>query len=160
MTRAKETLCLMQRSDLRNPFLAEITGDHLLARTVNPLAQTGSLGRQYVILGMKDVDLSYAGRFDESHSIHRHLARLNTGSKLSMDNHNGKVVLKDQDKIVAALSKYAAEFWSPRISVVESVTVLAMIRRYRNDSEESYQSRCKVEQWELPLVEVVFNERL
>jgi len=159
MTRAKETLCLMQRSDLRNPFLAEITGDPLLARTVNPLAQADVLTRQYTILGMKDVDLSYAGRFDESHPIHRHLARLNTGSKLSMDNHNGKVVLKDKDSVVAALSKQGAQYWSAKINTIESVTVLAMIRRYRDDSEESYRSRCKVEQWELPLVEVVFNER-
>lgn len=158
MTRAKETLCLMQRKDQRNPFLAEITGDHLLARTVNPPLQTASLSKQYVILGMKDVDLSYAGSFEESHPIHRHIARLNTGSKLSMDNHNGKVVLKDQDKIVAALSKQGAQFWSAKIDAVESVTVLAMIRRYRDDSEENYRSRCKVGQWELPLVEIVFNE--
>jgi len=33
-----------------------------------------------------------------------------------------------------------------------------MIIRYRDDSEEDYQSRCKVEQWELPLVEVVFDD--
>ncbi|MDP1666406.1 MAG: hypothetical protein Q8L79_14945 [Methylobacter sp.] len=30
-----------------------------------------------------------------------------------------------------------------------------MIGRYRDDSEKNYQSRCKVGQWELPLVEVV-----
>jgi len=93
------------------------------------------------------------------HPTHRHLARLNIGSKLSMDNHNGKVVLKDQDRIVATVSKQGAQLWSAKIGAIESVTVLAMIRRYRDDSEESYRSRCKVEQWELPLVEVVFNDR-
>jgi len=160
MTRAKETLCLMQRQDQRNPFLAEITGDHLLLRAVNFSPQTGSLTKQYAILGMKDVDLSYAGSFDASHPIHQHLARLNTGSRLSMEHNNGKVILKDQDRIVAVLSKQAAQFWSAKINGIESVTVLAMIRRYRDDSEEGYQSRCKIEQWELPLVEVVFDDSL
>ncbi|MDI1276199.1 RecQ family ATP-dependent DNA helicase [Methylobacter sp.] len=158
MTRAKETLCLIQRQDQRNPFLAEIIGDHLLARAVNLPSQTGTLTKQYAILGMKDVDLSYAGSFDASQPIHQHLARLNTGSRLSMENNNGKVVLKDQDRVVAVLSKQGAQFWSAKINAIESVTVLAMVRRYREDSEEGYQSRCKVEQWELPLVEVVFGD--
>jgi len=158
MTRAKETLCLMHRQDQRNPFLAEITGDHLLARTVNPPPQTGTLTKQYAILGMKDVDLSYAGSFDASQPIHQHLARLNTGSRLSMENNNGKVVLKDQDRVVAVLSKQGVQFWTSKINAIESVTVLAMVRRYREDSEEGYQARCKVEQWELPLVEVVFDD--
>jgi ATP-dependent DNA helicase RecQ len=156
MTRAKETLCLMQRRDQRNPFLAEISGDHLLARAVDLPPQSHMLSKQYAILGLKDVDLSYAGSFDASHPIHRHLARLNTGSQLTMVHNNGKLVLKDRDRIVAALSKQGAQIWSAKLSCIESVTVLAIIRRYREDSEESYQSRCKVEQWELPLVEVVF----
>jgi len=91
-------------------------------------------------------------------TIHQHLARLNTGSRLSMENNNGKVVLKDQDRVVAVLSKQGAQFWSAKINAIESVTVLAMIRRYREDSEEGYQARCKVGQWELPLVEVVFDD--
>jgi ATP-dependent DNA helicase RecQ len=158
MTRAKETLCLMQRLDQRNPFLAEITGDHLLTRTVNQPTQSGATSKQYAIVGMKDVDLSYAGSFGISHPIHQHLTRLNTGSRLSMENNNGKVVLKDNDRIVAVLSKQAAQYWLDKINTIESVTVLAMIIRYRDDSEEDYQSRCKVEQWELPLVEVVFDD--
>jgi ATP-dependent DNA helicase RecQ len=160
MTRAKETLFLMRRQDQRNPFLAEISGDHLLTRTINPPPLDESTGKQYAILGMKDIDLSYAGSFDASQSIHQHLARMNTGSRLSLERNNGKVLLKDDDRIVALLSKQGAQFWSDIIDAVESVTVLAMIRRFRNDSEEAYQSRCKVEQWELPLVEVVLNESL
>jgi ATP-dependent DNA helicase RecQ len=160
MTRAKETLCLMQRSDQRNPFLAEIAGDHRLIRTVNPPRQSGATTKQYAIVGMKDVALSYAGNFEASHPIHQHLARLNTGSRLSMENNSGKVVLKDQQMIVAVLSNQGAQYWSTKINAIESVTVLAMIRRYRDDNEAAYQSRCKVEQWELPLVEIVFDENV
>lgn len=157
MTRAKETLCLMQRQDQRNPFLAEITGDHLLSRTVSPPLQSQVIGKQYAILGMKDIDLGYAGRFTISHPIHQHLARLNTGSRLSLEHSNGKVVLKDDSMIVAQLSKQGAQSWSAKINAVESVTVLAMIMRYRSDSDEAYQTLCKAEQWELPLVEIVFD---
>jgi len=159
MTRAKETLCMMQRLDQRNPFLTEISGDHLLARTLNTTPQTGMISKRYIILGMKDVDLSYAGRINATDPVHQHLVQLKTGSRLSMDYSNGKVLLKNQGTTVAALSKQASQVWSGQISTIVSVTVLAMIKWYREDSEESYQSRCKVEQWELPLVEIVFDDK-
>jgi len=82
---------------------------------------------------------------------------LNTGSRLSLEHSNGKVVLKDDSMIVAQLSKQGAQSWSAKINAVESVTVLAMIMRYRSDSDEAYQTLCKAEQWELPLVEIVFD---
>ena len=157
MTRAQETLCLMQRQDLRNPFPAEIAGDHLLSRTVTPPPQHHAPGKQYAILGMKDIALSYAGGFVDGHSIHQHLARLSFGSRLSMENNNGKVVLKDQEQVVAVLSKQGAQVWSAKINAIESVTVLAMIRRHRDDGDEDYRLRYKIAQWELPLVEVVFR---
>ncbi|MCK9394519.1 MAG: hypothetical protein M0Q44_02895 [Methylobacter sp.] len=148
----------MQRQDRRNPFSAETTGDHLLARTVDPPPQSRPLTRQYAILDMKDIDLGYAGSFDASHPIHRQLARLDAGFQLNVEQSNGKVVLKDGDRPVAVLSKQAARLWSAKTDFIESATVLAMIRRYRDDSEDSYQSRCKAEQWELPLVEIVFDD--
>ena len=157
MTRAKETLCLMQRLDLRNPFLAEIGGDFVLAKTVHPPLQHQALGKQYAILSLKDLDLSYAGGFSAFDPIHQRLARLNSGSRLRIEPDIGKLALKDKDGIVAVLSKQAAQMWSAKLNAIESVTVLAMIRRYRDDNEEGYQSRCKTEQWELPLVELVFK---
>lgn len=160
MTRAKETLCLMQRLDLRNPFLAEIGGDFVLAKTVHPPLQHQALGKQYAILSLKDLDLSYAGGFNAFDPIHQRLARLNSGSRLRIESGNGKLALKDKDGIVAVLSKQAALLWSAKLNAIESVTVLAMIRRYRDDNEEGYQSRCKTEQWELPLVEIVFDDKL
>ncbi len=157
MTRAKETLCLMQRQDQRNPFVAEITGDHLLARTIHCATQTVPITRQYAILGMKDLDLSYAGSFDATHPIHAQLAQLQAGSLMSMVYSNGKVLLKHQDKTVAVLSRQATHSWVDKLNTIVSVTVLAMIKRFQTDCEESYQSRCKVAQWELPLVEVIFE---
>jgi ATP-dependent DNA helicase RecQ len=157
MTRARETLCLMRRQDQQNPFLDEIRGDHLLRREVNAIPQVDAItsARQYVILGMRDIDLSYAGSFAASHPIHQSLARLKSGSRLAIENENGKLVLKDRDVTVAVLSKQSTQEWLAKINKIESVSVLAMIRRYRDDSEEDYQSRCKVEQWEIPLVEIV-----
>ncbi|MDD5580766.1 MAG: UvrD-helicase domain-containing protein, partial [Methylobacter sp.] len=155
LTRAKETLCLMQRQDQQNPFLDEITGDHLLRRETHP--QTGAVipAKQYAILGMRDIDLSYAGCFAAAHPIHQSLTSLKPGSRLTIENNNGKLALKDGSITVAVLSKQGAQEWLNKINTIESVTVLAMIRRYRDDSEEHYQGRCKVERWEIPLVEIV-----
>jgi ATP-dependent DNA helicase RecQ len=34
-----------------------------------------------------------------------------------------------------------------------------MITRYKSDSEEEFKARCKVEQWEVPMIEVVLNKK-
>ena len=56
--------------------------------------------------------------------------------------------------IIALLSKSAQQQWQPLLDKVQSVSIIAMITRYKTDNEEQYQSRCKVEQWEVPMLEV------
>jgi ATP-dependent DNA helicase RecQ len=156
MTRARETLCLMRREDQRNPFLSALDGDFLLRRhaeTVNQLMPQAVM-RRYAILGMQDIDIGYAGGFAPDHPIHEQLSALRPGSRLAIEPNGEKVFLKVNKHIVAALSRKAAAQWRDRLDAIESATVLAVIRRYREDGEEGYRSRCKVEQWEVPMVEL------
>jgi hypothetical protein len=44
-----------------------------------------------------------------------------------------------------------------KINQIQSITVLALIRCYRFDSDETYQLRCEVGQWEVPFVEKAFD---
>ncbi|MFZ2169519.1 MAG: hypothetical protein WAW61_07770, partial [Methylococcaceae bacterium] len=116
------------------------------------------VSRHYAILGLNDFDLSFAGRFPETHPIHRHLTQLISGSLLSVANINGKVVLQHGEVTVARLSQKGHQEWTDKLSHIETVRVIAMIKRYRDDSEEEiYRSICKVEQWEIPIVELVYR---
>ncbi|MGR9117397.1 MAG: RecQ family ATP-dependent DNA helicase, partial [Gammaproteobacteria bacterium] len=129
MTRAKETLCLMQRQDLQHPFLIEVAGDHVLLQeaSVKPSDAASGERRNYEILGMKDLDIGFAGRFMPAHPIHRQLAVLNPESRLGIEYQNGGVVLMADGMAVARLSKQALRTWLPRIELIGRATVLAMI---------------------------------
>lgn len=158
MTRAKETLCLMQRKDACNPFLHEIAGDFALRRdaAVIQSANQPIVSRHYALLGLNDFHISFAGRFPQTHIIHQHLATLSPGSLLSIANINGKVVLQHGGVTVARLSQKGHQEWAEKLASIETVRIIAMIKRYRDDSEESYRSKCQVEQWEVPMVELVY----
>ena len=158
MTRAKETLCLLQRKDQTNPYLQALKGDSIISRyneiQINDNYQNS---KQYSLLGLKDFDLSYAGSFQETKPIHKVLSELTTGDTVSIRQQNGKLVIQKEQVAIAVLSKKAQMHWQNKIDRVESINVIAMITRYKIDSEEQYQSRCKVDQWELPMLEVVLR---
>jgi ATP-dependent DNA helicase RecQ len=158
MTRCKETLCLIQRQDMNNPFLKEMQGEFLLRRDVHLQGKPLQFTQHYAILGLQDLDIGYAGSFPAMHPIHQHLAELNPGSSLSLLSRNGKIFLKSNEIIVAVLSQNAALKWQNRLAKIHSVTIIAMITRYREDSEEQYRSRYKVEQWEVPMLELVYAQ--
>jgi len=162
MTRAKETLCLLRRQDLNNPYLQSLNGDCILQRhneaeTSHPI----TLGnKQYTILGLKDFDLAYAGSCTERHPVHQALANLDIGSEVELYNQNGKVVVRKDNVIIALLSKKAQQHWQNQLMHIQSASIIAMITRYKTDSEKEYQSRCKVEQWEVPMIEVIVSRSL
>ena len=159
MTRAKETLCLMQRKDACNPFLNEIADDFALRRNAAESLGANQLTvtRHYALLGLNDFHISFAGRFPETNPIHQYLTALSPGNLLSIANINGKIVLQHGDVTVARLSQKGHQEWADKLERIEMVRVIAMIKRYRDDSEESYRSRCMVEEWEIPLVELVYR---
>ncbi|MCK9609287.1 MAG: RecQ family ATP-dependent DNA helicase [Methylomonas sp.] len=158
MTRARETLCLLQRKDLRNPFLPEIQGEHLLLRTAPELPIKPANGRRvYQILSLKELDIGYAGSFDAAHPIHRQLATLTPDAKLNMRSEHGKLSLQSNGINVARLSQAAIPVWLGKMRQIERVTVIALLKRTREDGGADYQERSKVDEWEVPLVEVVYR---
>ncbi len=158
MTRAKETLCLLQRRDANQPFLPEISGDFTLARDAAelPLNPNTRL-KHYALLGLDDLYLSFAAHYPETHPTHTELAKLKPGDQLMMVESNGKLVLQHGQTTVAKLSQKAQHAWAGKWTRIETIKVIAMIRRYRDDNDESHRSGCRVEQWEIPVVEVVYG---
>ncbi|MGR8934973.1 MAG: RecQ family ATP-dependent DNA helicase [Gammaproteobacteria bacterium] len=157
MTRAKETLCLLQRGDRRNPFLKEIDGDFVLRRDA-PETSSPAPGKQkhYAVLGMQDFYLSYAARFPETAAVHRCLAQLQTGDRLELQRDGDKIAVKLGPVTVAMLSQHAGAEWRNKLDTIETVTVIALVRRYRDDGGDEYRDACRVGEWEVPLLEVVY----
>jgi len=157
MTRAKETLCILQRKDQANPYLKALKGDFIIPRHSEYQANNGSSqeNKHYSLLGLKDFDLSYAGSFKQQHHIHTVLSQLSSGDSVSISKLNDKLVIQSDNTVIAALSKKSQPHWLDKVDRVRSIQIIAMVTRYKTDSEEQYQSRCKVEQWEVPMLEVV-----
>jgi ATP-dependent DNA helicase RecQ len=161
MTRAKETLCLFERSDAVNPHTSFIEGDFLFKR-VPPMIEAPDelvLCRRYETLGMVDLFLDYAGRKHQEDPVHASLAALKPGDPLWIVAVGDYLELHDEmGHCVAQLSQAARKAWCGRQESVERICVLAMVERRSTDSGEEYRDRCKSEQWEIPVAEVVYSD--
>lgn len=159
LTRAKETLCLFERADVPNPHTGVMNGDFLFIHEP-PCEQRPEkhvLHRRYDILGMEDLFLDFAGYKTSDDQIHKHLSKLQAGDSLNAVLKGDNIVLCNlQGFPVARLSKKASDKWRNLLDCVERITILAMVRRHSDDSGEDYRSRCQCEQWEVPVVEVVY----
>ncbi len=154
MTRAKQNLISMQRRDRQNPFINKLQGDFMLRRSGADTHRSAGEFYQYAFIGLQDLHLSYPAQFSEKNPIHQRLSKLVPGDSLSLRQYGGKIAIIDQDIRVGQLSKQAAEQWLKHLGRIVSIQVIAMVRRYREDNEEKFQQNCRVEQWEVPMLEV------
>jgi ATP-dependent DNA helicase RecQ len=159
MTRAKETLRILKTPRKPNPFLNEIRGDFAI-----PLTYRESIGvvdhnqRTYELLGLNEIYLDYAGRFCQSDPIHHHLSMLQAGQSVSLRDNSTKLGIYDcEGRCVAQLSNDASNKRKNRLNKILDVRVVAMLKRDRDDPEENFQKSIKANEWELPILEVVYN---
>jgi ATP-dependent DNA helicase RecQ len=162
MTRAKETLCLFERADMPNPHTSLVEGDFMLKRAPSFVAPPDDkvLRRRYDILAMEDMFLDFAGRKRLGDSVHEQLAGLRPGDLLVAVPKGDFIELHTEKGItVAQLSQIALKTWRGRLDCIEWITVLAMVLRCSEDSGEEYRARCQCDQWEVPIVEVMYLEQ-
>ena len=156
MTRARNTLALFAAPG--HPHIPELDGEILIEREAPPtVAITAEkLNLRYDTLHLKDINLGYPGNFPAGHPIHHALAHLNHGNELNARSNNGVVDLHTPSgRRVARLSKDASETWLPRLRHIQGVRVISMIRWSRQLSGPEYSPKC--EEWEFPLVEIVWS---
>ena len=158
MTRARETLALGRIPGGDNPDPMLFDGDWLLRSSVDcPPPAREVLARRYEPLTPADLDLGFAGRRRPEDPIHDRLAALETGSTLTPATSGEGVLLCDASGFaVARLSRRAAARWLSRLGQVESVRVLAMLRRRQDDGDPGYRDACRTRQWEYPLAEILW----
>jgi ATP-dependent DNA helicase RecQ len=159
MTRAQETLTLLELHDGHHPHLPLLDGDWLLrTRPAIEPPEPAVVMRRYTRLTPADLDLGYAGRQPPSAPIHRHLAALQPGDLLDWRQDAAQLLLVDPSgHPVARLSKRAAAAWLPRIGGVERIRVEALLRRDRGQGKPEHAGRSLCERWEVPLVEICWH---
>ena len=159
LTRARETLAVFDRGDIRPSLPETLTGAGVIRYQFN--AETrgqAEAGLSYKVLSLKDINLGYAGQFRAGDAVHKALSALTAGDKLTMRSMQGNGVgLFDSSNVcVARLSNKARTEWSLRLSTVREVRILAMVCRDADqDPEQTRRGHCEVSEWELPIVEIV-----
>jgi ATP-dependent DNA helicase RecQ len=162
MTRARETLTLMEQRDTRHPFLSDLKKAALLSRSAPrpPTMPEGILHRRFGLLGLADLFLDFAGRRSSDDPVHQALAGLNPGDPLHVMPDGQRLGLHTSDRQLAALlSRDAQDQWGPRLKAIESVRVFAMVRRRKQDVRDpEFAAQCVVDAWELPLAELTYRQ--
>jgi ATP-dependent DNA helicase RecQ len=161
LTRARKTLAVLDRKDAR-PSCPQEIGDHGSIRY--PFTAEANPGPanwlNYQVLALEDIHLGYAGHFAQGHPVHAALAALKPQARLSLQpvHGNGIGLYNESQTCVARLSRAAQAEWASKITSVREVRVLAMIQRSSNqDPDENRREQYRVENWEVPLVEVVYE---
>jgi len=162
MSRAKETLCLIQRRDVCNPFLSSLDGDYIQRRSaifelLERRVGSANLKRSYAVLGLQDLDIGFAGTRAATDPIHRILYELQPGYTLEFQELGDRLYLTQQATPVTSLSRSAVAVWRERFARIETIRVLAMIQRYREDGDAKFRNRYRTEVWEVPMVEVIYS---
>lgn len=157
MTRAAKTLSLWQRTDCANPFVREIKGNFILDRQTVLNEKPGKLMRsRYDIVGLRDIDIGFAGSIPAGNPIHTALASLKAGGQLIMRINNGRIFLENTAGLrLASLSKSGIALWQTHLPEIKEVRIAAMVRWRQKECGSEYLRRCRVPQWEIPIVEVI-----
>lgn len=158
MTRARETLCLMETTEHPNPFTTDLQGEWMLQREAprDPHTRPATLHHQYTLLTLSDLYIGHAGRYPADHLIHHHLAQLNAGDTLRPTASAGGIALETTDgHCVARLSKEANAKWADRITAIQEARIIGMVRWCADDSHPDYRHYCRTSEWEVPLLELV-----
>lgn len=162
MTRARQTLTLCTKdeggkndsTDFALELASAIVSDAVLHRPA-PLASPlpGGLNRLYLLLGLKDVDLSFTGR-SRSDAPRMALGRLTVGDALQLEEESGRWVIKSSDGQM--LGRTASSFRIPMGRII-SARIAAICQWRSQDVADEWRDRMAVERWEVVLPEVVIE---
>lgn len=155
MTRAKGTLTLVS-AGAPNKFLQRLaTSSSVFVRSA-PRSDVGGfhLRRRFDRLTLADVDIGFAGRFAASHAVHRAIAGLKPGDKISLAHAGDRAEFLNADgRTVGRLAKKYRLLEGYRVA---DVRVSAITVR-RKDPNSEYAGSTKVDRWEVVLPEVVYD---
>lgn len=161
MTRAEKNLTLCHLDGVDNPHIQALTGHPLTHTTTASSSVLNGFSDDLTvsILGMDDVFISYAGLFPATHAIHTHLAHMNAGDKVHLNEVNNRIhIVNTHGQTLVTLSNKGREAWANRTQAVVNARVLGIIRRDQADGEGQEAFKTKAASWEIPIVEVLHKK--
>ena len=153
MTRARQTLAITTSGAHR--FISGAERGLLKRRAGVSDGQDQLDAAVYQMPDFKTVDLSFAGRLGDRHEAHAAIAEARTGDRIHLTRQEERWLLRDrQGRLIGRLAKS----WSPPIGAKSAhVTVGAVIRWGKADSEPDYRSNLRRDSWETVLPEMRFT---
>jgi ATP-dependent DNA helicase RecQ len=156
ITRAEETLTLCEAQGRPNPFSKALAAAPSWYRSA-PAAPTvvePQLRWRFLTLGLRDVDLSFAGRCGPTHPVHAHLERLRYGDPLQIVAENGGTAIKTADGTTVGRLSQRCEL--PQGQVVQASVANVVYRTRTVTTDPRYLANLRVDDWwmVLPLIVV------
>ena len=158
MTRAMQHLTLCKIQGASNPHLATLDNHPFIRQTTAPAVPLRGFSEDLTvsILGMEDLYLSFPGRFAADQKIHKHLAKLRTGDKVTLIHQNNKIYIETiHGQIIGSLSKKGIGKWQDRIPYILNARILGIVKRKQDDGDKKANQNIKLQAWELPIVEIL-----
>ena len=154
LSRARETAQLFRYKGQAHGHADLLDGGHCASR--EPIAAEASvLFCRYSLLGMKELDIDFSGRWPEQHPQRLALVRVQAGDLLHLVEEGDQIFLVSQGVKIGRLSQQVVSCWRQRLPQVIEARIVALTRRSRADvNDPRFLTRCHGEQWEMPLVEV------
>ncbi len=168
MTRACHTLALLARRDQDNPHVRLIEADAAAAGSAMAAALAVSepavveppeelLERRFVLLGLGELFLDFAGRRLPGDPTHAALDRLRPDDLLTARLSAGWVELLDAAGIAVASLSLLGRQAVDRAVAFEPCRVVALVERRAADSQAEYRAKLRCERWWVPVVEARFR---
>jgi ATP-dependent DNA helicase RecQ len=163
MTRARETLTLLCRRDRQNPFVSEISGEHVIDRAVrrdsHVVEHEEFLLRRYATLTPSDVFISYAATCSEASAARSALRKAQVDDPVSLVANGRHLQIETQAGIpIGQLSARGQQTWTPNLERVLSAKLVALVHRRSDEGQDTPPSQGTITHWEYPLVEVCWTD--
>ena len=161
MTRAKETLGILEMAESNNIHTPLLTGKSIMRVKANDTIDIADeiLKRQYNIIGMDDVFITYAGLRDQKTRLHKELDKLKAGDSLQMKEEGGVILLVTSKGFpLISLSKSGVQKWKNRLNSIINIKIKAIIIRNNEDAID-FKMEPRVDQWKIPICEVCWLDR-
>ena len=151
MTRARHTLVLLRAEDGRNAYLGDIGSVEGVADalSVQRPEHRSELDRRYLTLGPAEMHIGFAGGLAAGHAIHAAIAQLRFGDEVRITDRR---LFDRRGRLIGALAR-KCELPSCELSG----KVFAVMARSRAQTPPQFLDDVQVDQWEVPLVEVVLR---
>jgi hypothetical protein len=116
--------------------------------------------RQYSVIDPTELYVGYAGLSPTGSPMHSAIHATSAGDSVQLVRRGNRINLETTNGVpIGRLSEAGRKVWESRIARVCGATVIAMVRRVRDQETEEYRPNLQVDEWEFPVVEVCWGDQ-